>query len=101
MLPNASSFDELTRNFRWQVPPRYNIGVDVCDKWAARDPSRLAILNVRPAGREESATFGALRDMSIRLANVLRAHGIKRGDRVAVFMPQAPKDATTHNAIYK
>src|SRR3569623_1005337 len=79
MLPNASTFDELTRNFRWQVPPRYNIGGDVCDKWAARDPSRLAILNVRPDGREENVTIGALRDMSNRLDNVLRAHGIKRG----------------------
>ena len=101
MLPNASTFDELTRNFRWQVPPRYNIGVDVCDKWAARDPSRLAILNVRPDGREENVTFGALRDMSNRLANVLSAHGIKRGARVAVFMPQAPEVAAAHIAIYK
>src|SRR6185312_5583131 len=83
MLPAASTYDELTRKFRWQIPPRYNIGVDVCDKWAARDPSRLAILDVRADGREQRITFGALRDMSNRLANVLRAHGIARGDRVA------------------
>src|SRR3569833_3127873 len=101
MLPHASTFDELTRSFRWQVPPRFNIGVDVCDKWAARDPSRLAILNVRPDGREENVSFGALRDISNRLANVLRAQGIKRGDRVAVFMPQAPEVAAAHIAIYK
>ena len=101
MLPKASTFDELTRAFRWQIPPAYNIGVDVCDKWAARDPSRLAILNVRADGREEKVSFGALRDLSNRLANVLRAQGIKRGDRVAVFMPQAPEVAAAHIAIYK
>src|SRR6185312_2962939 len=71
------------------------------DKWAARDPSRLAILDVRADGREQRITFGALRDMSNRLANVLRAHGIARGDRVAVFMPQAPEVAAAHIAIYK
>src|SRR6185312_11114393 len=71
------------------------------DKWAARDPSRLAILDVRADGREQRITFGALRDMSNRLANVLRAHGIARGDRVAVFMPQAPEVAAAHVAIYK
>jgi acetyl-CoA synthetase len=101
MLPAAAAYDQLYRDFRWQIPPRYNIGVDVCDKWAARDPSRLAILDVRPDGREERVTFGALRDMSNRLANVLHAHGIRRGDRVAVFMPQAPEVAAAHIAIYK
>jgi acetyl-CoA synthetase len=101
MLPDASTYDELYRKFRWQVPPTYNIGVDVCDKWAAREPSRPAILNVRPDGREERVSFGALRDLSNRLANVLRAHDIRRGDRVAVFMPQAPEVAAAHIAIYK
>ena len=44
MLPDAKDFDQLTRQFRWNIPARYNIGVDVCDKWAMADPARLAIL---------------------------------------------------------
>ena len=34
VLPAASDYDALCRAFRWQVPAQYNIGVDVCDRWA-------------------------------------------------------------------
>ncbi len=98
---NVGDFDTLYRGFRWAIPARYNIGVDICDRWAAADPSRLAILHIRPDGRDEAVSFGALRDTSNRLANVLRAYGIARGDRVAIMLPQAPDVAAAHIAIYK
>ncbi len=68
---------------------------------AALDAGRLAILHVHADGREDKITYGWLRETSNRLANVLRAHGIKRGDRVAIFLPQAPEVAAAHIAIYK
>ena len=34
VLPAARDYDALFRSFRWQVPAHYNIGVDVCDRWA-------------------------------------------------------------------
>src|SRR6185503_14043997 len=87
---NAKDYDALYRNFRWAVPARYNIGVDVCDRWAARDPQRLAIQHVRDDGRCDNISFGALREASNRLANVLRAQGVKRGEPVAIlFGPDA------------
>ncbi len=101
MSGQLSDYDRLYREFRWQIPARYNIGVDICDRWAAHEPDRLAILHVRPDGRSDAVSFGALRDISNRLANVLRAHGVTRGDRVAIFMPQAPEVAAAHIAIYK
>ncbi|MGH6726016.1 MAG: AMP-binding protein, partial [Pseudolabrys sp.] len=101
MLPRLSSYDDVYRQFRWDIPARYNIGVDVCDRWAASEPDRLALLHVHPDGREDAITYGWLRDTSNRLANVLRAHGIKRGDRVAILLPQAPEVAAAHIAIYK
>lgn len=101
MLPDAKDFDQLTRQFRWNIPARYNIGVDACDRWAEADPARLAILHVHGDGREDRITYGALRDTSNRLANVLRAQGVKRGDRVAIFLPQSPDVAAAHIAIYK
>src|ERR1700690_3614171 len=101
VLPRLNKYDEIHRQFRWQVPARYNIGVDVCDRWAQAEPGRLAILHVRPDGSEEAVSYGALRETSNRLANVLRAHGVARGDRVAILLPQAPEVAATHIAIYK
>jgi acetyl-CoA synthetase len=101
VLPRLNNYDDVYAQFRWQVPARYNIGVDVCDRWAAREPDRLAILHVHPDGREDAVSYGALRDTSNRLANALRAQGVKRGDRVAILLPQAPEVAASHIAIYK
>jgi acetyl-CoA synthetase len=101
-MPGAiSNYDQLYREFRWTIPARYNIGVDVCDRWAVREPDRLAILHVRPDGRTDRITYGWLREMSNRLANLLRAQGVARGDRVAINLPQAPEVAAAHIAIYK
>ena len=101
VLPRLKSYDDVYRQFRWQVPARYNIGVDVCDRWAAQEPGRLAILHVRPNGGEDAISYGALREISNRLANVLRAQGVARGDRVGILLPQAPEVAAAHIAIYK
>jgi acetyl-CoA synthetase len=38
MLPQSRSYQEIARTFRWQVPARFNIGAEVCDRWAERDP---------------------------------------------------------------
>jgi len=101
VLPRVKDYDSLYSQFRWQVPARYNIGVDVCDRWAEKEPDRLAILHARPDGRDDHVTYGWLRQTSNRLANVLRAHGIRRGDRVAILLPQSPEVAAIHVAIYK
>ncbi len=101
MLPAIRDYDDLVRQFRWRVPAQYNIGLDVCDRWAARDPRRLAILHVHPDGRVDEITFGWLKEASDRLANVLLAHGIARGDRVAILLPQMPEVAVSHIATYK
>jgi acetyl-CoA synthetase len=101
VLPAASDYDALCRAFRWQVPAHYNIGVDVCDRWAAIEPSRIAIFHVDVQGAVEEISYGALRESSNRLANALAGHGIGCGDRVAILLPQAPAVAASHIAIYK
>src|SRR5664280_2133067 len=101
VLPRLNNYDDIYRQFRWNVPARYNIGVDVCDHWAQAEPNRLAIRHVRPDGGEDAISYGALRETSNRLANVLRAHAVARGDRVAILLPQAPEVAAAHIAIYK
>jgi acetyl-CoA synthetase len=97
----VADYDALYQQFRWRLPATYNIGIEVCDRWAEFDPRRPAILHVPPAGDIEAVSYGALREISNRLANVLRAHGITRGDRVAILLPQMPEVAAIHIAIYK
>ena len=79
VLAGARDYEALRRSFRWRIPAHYNIGVDVCDRWAEREPQRLAVLDVRSDGVVEEISYGALRETSNRLANVLAARGIRRG----------------------
>ncbi len=99
MLPRGSTYQELRDRFAWRIPERYNIGVDICDKWAESD--RLALIHKRPDGRVERFGFRALQRDSNRLANLLAARGLGRGDRIGVLLPQAPETALAHIAVYK
>ena len=101
MIPDIPDFDELTRAFRWKIPARYNIGVDVTDKWARIEPTRPAIFEVAANGAVRTITFGELSDRSNRLANALRAKGVARGDRVGILLPQSADVTIAHAAIYK
>jgi acetyl-CoA synthetase len=101
ILPQLSDYDAIYRQFRWPAPATYNIGVEICDRWAAADPQRIALIDSHPDGRCDEITYSALRDTSNRLANALRAFGVARGDRVAILLPQGPDVVASHVAIYK
>ncbi len=96
----APSHHASQATFRWSAPPLYNMGWDVCDRWAALDPERAAVIDVDPT-RPEITTYAALRESSNRLANALRGLGIGPGDRVAVFLPQGAEAITAQIAVYK
>jgi len=100
MLPEIRDYQKLRAAFRWKIPARYTIGVDACDKWAAQDPERTALL-IRQGTSLDPVSYGHLRAQSNRLANTLVAHGVGRGDRVAIILPQTPETAISHLAIYK
>ena len=104
MLPSAESYEELRARFRWAVPARYNIGVDVCDKWAS-EPDRLALVYKKSPGAPGPEvvrySFRDLKRLSNKLANALAALGLARGARLAVLLPQAPETALAHIAAYK
>ncbi len=98
MLRGGQSYAQLVDQFRWQIPGRYNIGVDVCDRQQA---DGLALIHLHANGLVEEYRFGQLKRLSNKLANVLVGHGLREGDRVGVLLPQAPETAVTHIAAYK
>lgn len=100
MLPLSSNYDTLVSNFQWDIPDHYNMGVDVCDKWANLNPEKTAIIDLTTSTRSD-VNFGDLKEMSDRLAQHLRAQGVGVGDRVAVFRGQSPWTAASHIAIWK
>ena len=100
MLTYGQSYDEVYKAFRWEVPEFYNIGVDICDKWAAHK-KRLALIYLDENGQVVRYTFRDLKRYSNRLANGFKAAGIGRGDRIGILLPQCPETAISHIAAYK
>jgi len=100
MLERRGTYEEVYRSFRWSVPEFYNIGVDICDKWA-EERYRLALIYEDEDGKPEKYTFWDIKGLSNRLGNALKAYGIDRGDRVGILLPQCPETALSHIAIYK
>ena len=102
MLRLAETYADAIRAFRWDIPARYNIGVDVVDKHvAAGHGDRLALVHEPGSDAIERFSFDDIARKSNRLANLLVAYGIRPGDRVAILLPQRPETAISHVAIYK
>ncbi|CAO4153657.1 Acetyl-CoA synthetase [Methylorubrum thiocyanatum] len=101
MLEPADTYEALVADFRWEIPERYNIAADVCDRWALSEPDRTALLVLGPDDRPEPVSYGRLRSDSLRLAAALAARGIGPGDRVGVLLPQSAAVVITHFAAYR
>ena len=93
-----SSYDQARAQHRWEVPERYNIAADVCDRHP-RD--RLAMIHEDFQGRVRRVSWGELQDDANRLANVLVAHGVQPGDRVAMLLPPTPETAAAFFGAWK
>jgi acetyl-CoA synthetase len=100
MLKPAKTYEDVYNAFKWQIPEFYNIGIDICDKWA-RQRYRLALIYEDEKGHVEKYTFWDLKNLSNKLANGLKAFGIGVGDRLGILLPQCPQTAISHIACYK
>jgi len=80
------TYDQLHRDFHWDTPAQFNFGAAV-DAFAA-DPNRVALLWEDQSGNRARLTFADIRDQSNRVANVLTALGIRRGDPVMIVLPR-------------
>jgi acetyl-CoA synthetase len=98
MTTAATSYEQVCAEHRWRVPERYNIAEDVCDK---HPPDRLAMVWERFDGARRDVRWGELQELAGRAANVLAAHGVERGDRVAVVLPPTPETAAVFFGTWK
>src|SRR3712207_3372998 len=93
-----ASYDEVCSAHRWEVPERYNIAADVCDKHP-RD--KLAMVWERFDGARRDLTWGELQDLANQAAHVLGEHGVERGERVAVVLPPTAETAAIFFGTWK
>src|SRR5258707_5487869 len=86
--------------FGWDVPARYNMGRACCGQWAD-DRNRFALYWEDESGASAAYSFWDIQIAANRLSNALAALGVKRGDRVALILPQRPETAIAYIAIFQ
>ncbi len=96
----ASAYAEAVASFRWRIPPRYNIASH-CLEPGSSEPSRIALLRYAPGAPLEPTTYGELARATDRLSAALAAKGVKRGDRIAILLPQSVATVVGHLAAYR
>jgi acetyl-CoA synthetase len=93
-----ASYDEARAQHRWEVPARYNIAADICDR---HPREKLAMIHEDSAGTVREVHWGELQDNANRFANVLQSHGVTSGDRVAMLLPPTPETAAAFFGTWK
>lgn len=85
------SFDDY--NVRWFRNGKLNITESCLDRHAETKPNHPAIIwePNDPEDEPEVITYRVLLDRVCRFANVLKKHGVKKGDRVCIYMPMIPE----------
>jgi acetyl-CoA synthetase len=99
-MERMRTYDEIYASFRWNIPARYNIATDVCDRHAA-DPTKVALIGEGADGKTWQLTFRDIQRKANQLANLLYAIGLVKGDRVMLLLGQNPWTAIGHVACWK
>jgi acetyl-CoA synthetase len=88
------SLDEQDFGIRWYSDGRLNLSVNCLDRHLAEHGNRTALIfEADEPGTGRPVTYRELYEETCRFANLLQQHGIKRGDRVMIYMPMIPEAA--------
>ena len=97
MLVPASSIAQLRERFSWQIPSTMNMAGLCCTRHADERDRPALIL----ADEGRTVGFRELERRVSKLAHVMAAHGVGRGDRVAILLDQQLDTVTAHLATNK
>jgi acetyl-CoA synthetase len=100
------NYAQLHSQFGWQVPEDFNIAQVCCTRWAKKTPNAVAIRE-HASGQslaksklyEKVYTYLQLQQAANFLSAKLADLGVKRGDRVAIVLPQRFETAVAYMAV--
>ena len=90
-----ASFREADFGIRWFEDGTLNLAANCLDRHLATRGDQIAIL-WEPDSPEEAArriTYRELHEAVCRFANLLKTRGVKRGERVTIYLPMVPEAA--------
>ncbi|MBI1768787.1 MAG: acetate--CoA ligase [Bacteroidetes bacterium] len=78
---------------KWFIGGKMNITENCIDRHLPARANQTAILweSNDPKEPSRKISYQELHDQVCRVANMLKAHGIKKGDRVCIYMPMVPE----------
>jgi acetyl-CoA synthetase len=85
------SYEDFKQNYGLKIPENFNFGYDVIDEWAGQYADKPALVWCDDDGHEKRFTFGDVKRMSDKAANMLKAKGVGKGDMVMLMLKQRPE----------
>ncbi|MEM4336356.1 MAG: acetate--CoA ligase [Candidatus Anstonellales archaeon] len=76
---------------KWFVGAKYNIVHDALDKQVKLNPDKVAYIFEGEPGDVRRITYRELYREVNKLANALKKMGVKKGDRVSIYLPMIPE----------
>jgi acetyl-CoA synthetase len=96
------SYLALHSQFGWHVPEDFNIAQVCCARWANETPNAVAIRehnSGKSLAKSKAYTYLQLQQAANHLSAKLTDLGVKRGDRVAIVLPQRFETAVAYMAV--
>jgi len=89
-----TSFDPGAVSIKWFEDGRLNVSVNCIDRHLSKRGDQTAIIfECDDPNDSRHITYRELHAQVCRFANVLKSHGVKRGDRVTLYLPMIPEAA--------
>ncbi|MDR5655509.1 acetate--CoA ligase, partial [Ruixingdingia sedimenti] len=90
-----TSFAPGAVSIRWYEDGTLNVSANCIDRHMVKRATRTAIIwePDDPAAPARHISYAELLENTCRMANVLKSHGIARGDRVVIYLPMIPEAA--------
>jgi acetyl-CoA synthetase len=85
LLAHRDDYDFAYRHFRWPRLDQFNWALDWFDP-LARDNDAPALWIVEESGEQRKLSFAEMSESSSRVANWLRAQGVRCGDRILIML---------------